>query len=60
MTPNEVLAHFESQSDIADTLGITRQSVSDWFTSGVVPELRQFQLELITRGKLKADVPVKQ
>jgi DNA-binding transcriptional regulator YiaG len=44
-----------NQSQLADFLGITKQSVSDWRTKmgGNVPEKQMYKLRWLTRGKIK-------
>lgn len=55
----DVLKHFGGVVETAKALGIKSQSVSGWPDD--VPELRAFQIEKITAGKLKADFsPVQQ
>ena len=56
MTKDEAIAHFGSQAALADALGIKPPSVAEW---DAVPDLRQLQLEILTRGKLKADPELK-
>jgi len=54
----DVIKHFGGVVETAKALGIKSQSVSGWPDD--VPELRAFQIEKITGGKLKADFkPVK-
>lgn len=53
MTRAEAIEHFGSVSALADKLGITTQAIYDW--GDKVPTLRQFQLQIMTEGKLKAD-----
>jgi len=57
MTPQDVLAHFRTQAEIARVLGCAQSSVAEWFDAGKVPDGRQYQLELATRGALRADRP---
>lgn len=57
MKPSEVLALFKTQSRIAAALGVKQSSVSEWFVKGEIPETRQYQIQLATRGALKADKP---
>jgi DNA-binding transcriptional regulator YdaS (Cro superfamily) len=57
MSPKEALDHFKTQAEIARVLGVKPPSVSEWFDLGVFPEGRQYQLELATKGKLRADLP---
>lgn len=57
MTPQEVLRYFGTQSNIAKAVGCKDSSVSEWFDKGEVPEGRQYQIELATRGFLRASKP---
>lgn len=57
MTPQEVLTHFGTQAEIARVLGCKQPSIAEWFDKGEVPEGRQYQLEIATKGKLVADKP---
>lgn len=57
MTKQEAIGHFKTVANLAKALGITTQAVYGW--GDRVPELRQLQLEKITRGALVAD-PQKQ
>lgn len=57
MTPQQVLDHYGSQSEIARVLGCRQSSVFEWFEKGEVPDGRQYQIELATGGTLKADKP---
>lgn len=52
MTKSEVIAHFGSIAEVADALGLKYQSVYDW-PGEHVPELRQHELQALTKGKLK-------
>lgn len=52
MTREEVLKHFKTVANLASELGITPQAVYDW--GDRVPEGRQWQIQAITKGKLKA------
>lgn len=53
MTYQDALQYFATQVKLAAALGITQPTVSAW--KGVVPEPYQYQLEIITSGKLRAD-----
>ena len=53
MTYEETLLHFGTQVRIAAALGISQPTVSQW--GGVIPDAYQYQLEVITDGKLKVD-----
>lgn len=55
MQINQVLEHFgESQTKVAKALGIAQSNVARWVKSGKVPYLRQCELQLATKGRLKA------
>jgi len=47
----EVLDYYGSVAKIGAALKITRQCVNRW--GGVIPELRCYQLEILTKGKGK-------
>lgn len=49
----EVLARYGTQTAIAEALGITQSTVSAW--KGTVPAYYQYQLEIISQGKLRVD-----
>lgn len=55
MTPQEVIQHFGTQVKAAQALGIKQSSVAGWIKNGVVPEGRQYQIQLLTGGQLRAD-----
>lgn len=52
MTRAEAITHFNGIQALARALGISYEAVRQWGEE--VPELRQYQLECITRGVLKA------
>lgn len=54
MTSKDVLDYFETQAAIAKALGITQSAVSQW--DDRPPMLRQYQIQVLTQGKLRADV----
>ncbi len=56
MTPQDLLEKYKTRQGIADALGVTLVAVHYWFQrSGKVPMRRQYQVEKLTRGRLKAD-----
>lgn len=57
MTPNQVIEHFGTQEAAAVALGLEQPSIAGWVKSGEVPEVRQYQIELATEGKLRASIP---
>lgn len=57
MSPQELLSEWPSQAEIARVLGVKPPSVAEWFENNAVPEGRQYQAELASSGRLKADKP---
>ena len=51
MTKKEVLSHFGGTVKTAKALGISHVSVSLW---DKVPKGRQYEIQILTGGKLKA------
>ncbi|HAI34260.1 MAG TPA: Cro/Cl family transcriptional regulator [Alcanivorax sp.] len=54
MKKSEVIEFFGGVQQTADALGIRYQSVREWPEEGV-PEGRQYQIQVLTQGELKAD-----
>lgn len=52
MRTEDAVAHFGSVKELAEALGVTTQAIYFW--GETVPELRAFQLELLTEGALRA------
>lgn len=59
MTPTEVVAHFGSVRAVTEALGITQQAYSRWLQQGRVPRGRQYELQILTGGRLQAERPTK-
>lgn len=58
MTIDEVVTYFKGQGPLAERLGIRQSAISMWKKrGGTVPLPVQWQIELGTKGKLKADEP---
>jgi DNA-binding transcriptional regulator YdaS (Cro superfamily) len=51
----DLIKYFESQGAAARALGISQPSVCDWQDKGI-PLTRQLEIELLTKGKLRADI----
>ncbi len=56
MHKSEAVSHFGSQRKLADALGISQASVSEW--GELIPMGRALQIEKITRGRLKVDLSI--
>ena len=54
MTYDDILRVYKTQQKAAEALGISQPTISGWKRNGI-PELRQFQIQAITRGRLKAE-----
>ena len=52
MTVDDLIKRFGSTAAICKELKVTRAAISQW-RSGGIPEMRQWQIEAITRGQLK-------
>jgi transcriptional repressor of cell division inhibition gene dicB len=52
MTTKEAIDRFGGTDRLAEALGITRQAIYQW--GEAVPELRQFQIEVILRRQAEA------
>lgn len=52
MTKTQAIQHFGSVSALAKALSVTYEAVRQW---DGVPEFRQYQIERITQGALKAE-----
>lgn len=57
MNLEQVLKHFDAKPhELAKKMGVSRGAISQWKSAGI-PEGRQWQIEALTKGKLKADQP---
>ena len=56
MTVTDLIAHFGSGPKAAAALGLkTASALYQWRRAGLIPKLRQVQIEHLTGGALKAD-----
>ena len=53
MKTKDAIDHFVSREALADALHIDRTAIYHW--GEYVPELRQYQLQVLTAGKLRTD-----
>jgi hypothetical protein len=49
------IAHFKTDTALADAAGVTRQAANLWKHDGRVPEGVAYKLQVITGGKLRVD-----
>ena len=54
MKPKDVVKHFGGIVQTAEALGVTRQAVYMWLDRKKIPYQRACQIEINTRGALKA------
>jgi len=54
MKKSEAVAHYKSMAALARALGITTAAVAQW---DEIPGPRQYQIEVLTDGALKAERP---
>ncbi len=57
MNAKQVVEFFGTQVKAAQALGIAQSSIAEWVSSGDVPMVRQYQIEIATEGQLRADLP---
>ena len=55
MTAKTVVRHFGSVENAASKLGISRAAIYQWIKRKRVPPGRQAQIQIATRGRLRAD-----
>lgn len=53
MKTKDVADHFGGKKKLADALGISPSAVSMW--GDEIPDTRQFQIQVLTQGKFKAE-----
>lgn len=62
MTLNEVLDHYGGRDQrginlvVAAALGVEPAAISNWKARGFIPYRTQCQIQVATKGKLKADM----
>lgn len=55
MEPDALISFFGGVNATARALGVKPPSVSEWRAVGRVPHVRQYQVEVLTDGALRAD-----
>lgn len=60
MKTSDAVSYFGGKSKLAQafTPPLTKGSITHWSNDGRVPRGRAFELQLITKGKLKVDISV--
>lgn len=54
MKLSDVIEYFGGRhEDVAEALGISRAAVSMWVAAGEIPLLRQYQIEVLTKRRLR-------
>lgn len=56
MKKSDAVKHFGQKIDLAKALGVSPAAVTQWPEDGI-PMRRQYELERITDGQLKASLP---
>ena len=54
MKTEDVISYFGSKANVAKALNIGRPAVTNWGEN--VPLARQFEIQVLTKGKLKDDL----
>lgn len=54
MNIQELIAHFGSQTAAAKAIGTSLQVVSAWKRKGRIPPGRQYEIQILTGGQLRA------
>lgn len=54
MDMHSITRHFGSQRAVAEKLGVTEAAVSAWKARGRIPLGRQYELQILTNGHLRA------
>lgn len=57
MNPKQVIQFWKTGTNVARVLGCSQAVVSEWLKAGQVPEARQYQIEIASGGRLRADLP---
>ena len=56
MTLDEAINYFGSCRKVCRALGLIPQNFTYWRSKGSIPQKQQMRLEILTEGKLKADI----
>lgn len=58
MTYDELITYFGSQKAAAKALSLRQNTLSTWRARGYVPPRQQVRVQSMTRGWLRAEVPL--
>lgn len=54
MKIEQVIKFFGTQVALAQALGVRQPTISNWRTRGHIPHIQQLRIEVLSKGKLKA------
>lgn len=49
-----LLKMFTTKTELAEMLGIQSATISMWIARGNIPETRAFQIQVLTKGRIRA------
>lgn len=55
MTTDQLLEEYGTISNVAEKLGVSYQAVQQWIDNKQIPEGRQWQIQVLTDGRLVCD-----
>jgi hypothetical protein len=55
MTPQEVTNYYGNKIKAAAEIGVSLQTIHNWFSENKIPRLSQLAIQTLTKNKLKAD-----
>lgn len=55
MKAQDIVDHYKNQTKAAAEIGVSEQCVRNWLKLDKVPRLAQLAIQVLTKGKLKAD-----
>ncbi len=55
MSIDQLLEEYGTISNVADKLSVSYQAVQQWVDSDQIPEGRQWQIQVLTEGRLVCD-----
>jgi DNA-binding transcriptional regulator YdaS (Cro superfamily) len=55
MTYDQLINHFGTQLTAARAIAVSQPAMSNWKARGRIPLVQQLRIEVLTKGKLKAE-----